>query len=204
MGAHSLITVYIFYLHDVLIYLAYKYFQYDVRIYLLTYTVSDGCFCLPRLTKIMFLDSYYFCLLTGSGSQQLGSRLHSTTCSVRVLTCFLVVFSQEVVLTNSGQRSAFVRASAFYDLPCTRVVEAGRVAVEPNCFVLPPGASRRLIVAVSPSLRDVQLVAERKEVTVRHTDIYTHIHTDTYIHIIIFTHMYIQSETYSWSPRGKS
>ncbi|KAL8616285.1 hypothetical protein ACOMHN_056228 [Nucella lapillus] len=71
---------------------------------------------------------------------------------------------KEIVLTNSGVRAAFVKASAFYDMPCGQPVMPGRVAVEPNNFVLAPGCSMKVMVAMSPSQREVDLVRSRKEV----------------------------------------
>ncbi|XP_076470000.1 uncharacterized protein LOC143300290 [Babylonia areolata] len=50
---------------------------------------------------------------------------------------------KELVLTNTGVRAAFVRAAAFCDMPCRQPVAPGRVAVEPNSFVLAPGCSMR-------------------------------------------------------------
>ncbi|XP_070188282.1 centrosomal protein of 192 kDa-like isoform X2 [Littorina saxatilis] len=71
---------------------------------------------------------------------------------------------REIVLTNSGVRAAFVRASAFFDLMCKQPVPPGRVAVEPNNFVLAAGCSTKVMVAMSPTERETTLVKDRKEV----------------------------------------
>ncbi|XP_076470076.1 centrosomal protein of 192 kDa-like [Babylonia areolata] len=49
-------------------------------------------------------------------------------------------------------------------MPCRQPVAPGRVAVEPNSFVLAPGCSMKVMVAMSPSQREVDLVKTRKEV----------------------------------------
>ncbi|XP_025115958.1 centrosomal protein of 192 kDa-like [Pomacea canaliculata] len=70
---------------------------------------------------------------------------------------------QDIVLTNSGVRAAFIKASSFYDMACREPVIPGRVAVEPNNIVLAPGSSVKVMVAISPSKRERDMVKERKE-----------------------------------------
>ncbi|XP_046585004.1 LOW QUALITY PROTEIN: centrosomal protein of 192 kDa-like [Haliotis rubra] len=51
-----------------------------------------------------------------------------------------------VVVTNSGQRSAFVRATPYEDLHCSKNLAPGRVAIDPNEFVLTPGQQKTVVI----------------------------------------------------------
>ncbi|XP_071092273.1 centrosomal protein of 192 kDa-like [Haliotis cracherodii] len=69
-----------------------------------------------------------------------------------------------VVVTNSGRRSAFVRATPYEDLHCSKNLAPGRVAIDPNEFVLTPGQQKTVVIAFSPSNREIAICAQHKEI----------------------------------------